>query len=74
MHLDFSPQDQQFREDVRAWIAEAYDEELRAMMAQSKNGYLDKAGQVRWQKALHARGWAAPSWPRPAARRCRRWG
>ncbi|WP_439687386.1 Acyl-CoA dehydrogenase related to the alkylation response protein AidB [Cupriavidus oxalaticus] len=63
MHLDFSPQDQQFREDVRAWIAEAYDDELRALMAQSKNGYLDKAGQVRWQKALHARGWAAPNWP-----------
>lgn len=63
MHLNFSPQDQQFREDVRAWIAEAYDDELRALMAQSKNGYLDKAGQVRWQKALHARGWAAPNWP-----------
>jgi len=63
MNLDFSAQDLQFRDDVRAWIAEAFDPELRAMMAQSKNGYLDKAGQVRWQKALHARGWAAPNWP-----------
>ncbi|WP_432262144.1 acyl-CoA dehydrogenase family protein [Cupriavidus sp. TMH.W2] len=62
MNLDFSPQDQQFREEVRAWIDQAFDPELRAMMAQSKNGYLDKAGQVRWQKALHARGWAAPNW------------
>ncbi|QYY29265.1 MULTISPECIES: acyl-CoA dehydrogenase family protein [Cupriavidus] len=63
MHLEFSEQDLQFRDEVRAWIDEAYDAELRAMMAQSKNGYLDKAGQVRWQKALYARGWAAPNWP-----------
>lgn len=63
MDMDYSPQEQQFRTEVRAWIDEAFDDELRAMMAQSKNGYLDKAGQVRWQKALHARGWAAPNWP-----------
>ncbi|MFY8140115.1 MAG: acyl-CoA dehydrogenase family protein, partial [Caulobacter sp.] len=30
---------------------------------QSKNGYLDKAGQVKWQKTLAARGWAATNWP-----------
>jgi len=64
MHLEFSAEELQFRDEVRAWIADAYDDELRAMMAQSKNGYLDKAGQVRWQKKLHARGWAAPNWPR----------
>jgi len=63
MHLDYSAQDLQFRADVRAWIADAFDPELREMMAQSKNGYLDKPAQVRWQKALHARGWAAPNWP-----------
>jgi alkylation response protein AidB-like acyl-CoA dehydrogenase len=32
-------------------------------MAQSKNGYLDKAGQVKWQKKLFERGWVAPDWP-----------
>jgi acyl-CoA dehydrogenase len=63
MDIDDSPQDLQFRAEVRAWISEAFDDELRAMMAQSKNGHLDKAAQVRWQKALHARGWAAPNWP-----------
>ncbi|RAR48256.1 acyl-CoA dehydrogenase/hypothetical protein [Paraburkholderia unamae] len=63
MDLNYSTEDMQFRAEVRNWIAEAFDEPMRAMMAQSKNGYLDKAGQVRWQKALHARGWAAPNWP-----------
>ncbi len=63
MNLDFSPQELQFRDEVRAWIAEAYDDGLKALMARTKNGYLDKEGQVRWQKKLFERGWAAPNWP-----------
>ncbi|MBM7061865.1 acyl-CoA dehydrogenase family protein [Pseudomonas sp. UL073] len=63
MNLEYSADEQAFREEVRAWIAEAYDDQLRALMAQSKTGYLDKEGQRRWQKKLHARGWMAPDWP-----------
>ncbi|MFN3582481.1 acyl-CoA dehydrogenase family protein [Phenylobacterium sp.] len=63
MDLDFSPEDLAFREEVRAFIAEAYDDDMRARMAQSKNGYLDKESQVRWLKKLHAKGWIAPDWP-----------
>jgi alkylation response protein AidB-like acyl-CoA dehydrogenase len=63
MDLAFSDADRAFQNEVRAWIAENYDEDLRRQMAQSKNGYLDKAGQVKWQKKLASRGWAAPDWP-----------
>ncbi|MCY1286645.1 putative acyl-CoA dehydrogenase FadE17 [compost metagenome] len=63
MNLDYSAEEQAFREEVRSWIAEVFDDPLRELVAQSKNGYLDKAGQRRWQKLLHARGWAAPDWP-----------
>jgi alkylation response protein AidB-like acyl-CoA dehydrogenase len=63
MELSFSAADLAFRDEVRAWIAEAYDPVLRAKMALSKNGYLDKAGQVAWQKKLFERGWVAPDWP-----------
>jgi alkylation response protein AidB-like acyl-CoA dehydrogenase len=63
MDLAFTPEDLAFQADVRAWIAEAYDDKLRAKMALSKNGYLDKEGQVAWQKKLHAKGWIAPDWP-----------
>jgi len=63
MDLDFSPEDLAFREEVRAFIAEAYDDDMRARMAQSKNGYLDKESQVRWLKKLHEKGWIAPDWP-----------
>lgn len=63
MDLAFSAEDRAFQLEVRHWIAENYDDALRRQMAQSKNGYLDKAGQVKWQKALAKRGWAAPDWP-----------
>jgi alkylation response protein AidB-like acyl-CoA dehydrogenase len=62
MELAFSKEDEKFRDEVRAFIAERFDEDLRHKMACSKNGYLDKAGQVKWQKALHDRGWIAVNW------------
>ncbi|MDO9335539.1 MAG: acyl-CoA dehydrogenase family protein [Caulobacter sp.] len=63
MDLSFSDADRAFQKEVRAWIAENYDEAMRKQLGQSKNGYLDKAGQVAWQKKLAAKGWAAPDWP-----------
>ena len=59
MDLAFAPEDLAFQQEVRDWIATAFDDDLRRKMAQSKNGYLDKAGQVKWQKALFERGWIA---------------
>ena len=63
MDLAFSPEELAFRDEVRAWIEQAYDADLRRQMSQSKNGYLDKAGQVKWQKKLAEKGWVAPGWP-----------
>ena len=63
MDLAFSPEDLAFQKEVRDWIATAYDDGLKTQLSQSKNGYLDKAGQVAWQKKLADRGWAAPDWP-----------
>jgi alkylation response protein AidB-like acyl-CoA dehydrogenase len=63
MDLAFSPEDLAFQQEVRDWIATAYDDKTKAMLARSKNGYLNKAGQVAWQKKLADRGWAAPDWP-----------
>ncbi len=64
MDLSFSDEDRAFRQEVRNWIAEAYTPELRAQLALSKNGYLDKAGQIAWQKKLYEKGWVAPNWPK----------
>ena len=60
MDTSFSPEDLAFRDEVRAFIAEAYDDELRAIM-ESADGYRD--GMVMWQKRLHEKGWIAPGWP-----------
>jgi alkylation response protein AidB-like acyl-CoA dehydrogenase len=62
MDLSFSKEDLAFRDEVRAFIAEAYDEDLQAKSAQSKNGYLDKDSMLKWQRALYRKGWAAPNW------------
>ena len=63
MDLDFSDEDLAFAVEVRAFIAEAFDDDLRARMAQSKNAHVDREGQIRWLKALAAKGWIAPDWP-----------
>src|SRR5512141_624036 len=63
MDLDFAPEDLAFRDEVRAFIAEAFDEDMRKHMSQSKNGHIDRAGQTRWLKRLNERGWVAPNWP-----------
>lgn len=64
MDLSFSPSDLKFRDEVRAFIDQKYDAEMRRRMSLSKNGYLDKASMVKWQKALYERGWIAPNWPK----------
>ncbi len=64
MDLAFSKEDLAFRGEVRAFIEEAFDDEMRRQMAQTKNGYMQKDAQLRWQRALYKKGWAAPNWPK----------
>ena len=49
MNLAFSADDIAFRDEVRAFIETNFDSDLRVKMAQSKNGYLDRDGQLKWQ-------------------------
>jgi alkylation response protein AidB-like acyl-CoA dehydrogenase len=56
----FAPEDVAFRDEVRAFFAEAYTDELRARMDDGK-GYREAV--VEWQKKLYAKGWVAPNWP-----------
>ncbi len=63
MDIDFSPEDLAFRDEVRAFIDEAFDDDMRARAAQSKTGGIGRVAQIRWFKRLGARGWMAPDWP-----------
>lgn len=64
MDLSFTSAELAFREEVRRFIEQEFDDDLREKVAQTKNGYLDMEGQLKWQRALYKKGWAAPNWPK----------
>ena len=63
MDLAFTADETAFRDDVRAFIADAFDAEMRAAMARTRTGYIAKHLHIRWQQRLAAKGWLAPNWP-----------
>ena len=63
MDLNFSKEDIAFRDEVRQFIDENLDQETRRKLSLSKNGYIDKDGHYKWQRALYEKGWIAPNWP-----------
>jgi acyl-CoA dehydrogenase len=64
MHLDLAPEDLAFRDEVRTFLADALTPDLRAVGRRATSVFTDKRHSLAWQKILHARGWAAPSWPK----------
>jgi len=61
LDLRFSADERAFRADVRAFIGAELDPALRRKLAEHRA--LTKGEIVGWQRRLHARGWATPSWP-----------
>jgi len=61
MDLSLSPDDDAFRQEVRAFIRDHYPTEMRV-----KNPYTDltKQQMLLWHRILHRKGWIAPSWPK----------
>lgn len=59
MDISFAPEDLAFRDEVRAFFAENFTEELIARL----KGDNFKEAIVEWQKLVHAKGWIAPNWP-----------
>ncbi len=62
MDLDFSPEDNAFREEARAFIAENYPKELREH--QKSEDALTREDYLSWHRILAKKGWSAPSWPK----------
>jgi len=63
MDMRWSAADQQFREDVREFIAAELTPELRKAGRSLTSVYADHGVGMKWQRILHSRGWAAPAWP-----------
>lgn len=61
MDLNFTTEEQAFREEVRAFVAAEYPADLAAKT--SINAPLEKADMERWQAILHAKGWLTYTWP-----------
>ncbi|MBT8114769.1 MAG: acyl-CoA dehydrogenase family protein [Arenicella sp.] len=60
MHTQFSEQDLAFKAEVQEFLAEAWDDELKAMV---HNRDTMKKGMVEWQQRIYRKGWMAPGWP-----------
>ena len=69
----FTPEDLAFRDEVREFLSQAYDEELQARLA-SGEPKVYKQAVIDWQKRLYEKGWIAPNWPVCRSRSGGRWG
>lgn len=63
MDLAWSEADLEFTGEVRRFLDENLDDDLRAAGRWMTSVYGDHDASMEWQRRLHARGWAAPSWP-----------
>lgn len=61
MDINFTPEEEAFRNDVRAFLNDKLPPALSDKVLNHK--HLGKEEYVRWQKTLYEKGWAAPGWP-----------
>ncbi|HEY8554554.1 MAG TPA: acyl-CoA dehydrogenase family protein [Burkholderiales bacterium] len=62
MDLNFTPEENAFREEVRAFVREKLPAHIRRKVM---NGLrLTREDFVTWQRALYERGWGGPTWPK----------
>lgn len=64
MELALNDEDRAFAKEVRAFLDRELSDELRAAGRWMTSVYGDHDASMEWQRRLHARGWAAPNWPK----------
>jgi alkylation response protein AidB-like acyl-CoA dehydrogenase len=62
MDLAYTPEQLEFRQEVRAWIADAMPAEMKKHAEDGAN--FPHSETMEWHKILYAKGWAAPNWPK----------
>ena len=63
MDLSLTPEDLAFQAEVRGFLEAQLPADLREAGRKTTSVFSDKRHSLPWQRILHARGWAAPSWP-----------
>ncbi|MDB5821800.1 MAG: pimeloyl-CoA dehydrogenase large subunit [Herminiimonas sp.] len=61
MDLNYSTEELEFRDQVRAWLNVNLPPALKARVA--SYAHLSKEETMGWHRILAAKGWIAPSWP-----------
>jgi alkylation response protein AidB-like acyl-CoA dehydrogenase len=61
MDLNYSPEEEAFRDEVRVWLRENLPDDLREKVVNYQE--LSKDDLLRWHKILAKQGWVAPDWP-----------
>lgn len=64
MNLELNPEDVAFQAEVRTFLDMHLTPELRAAGRLLTSVFCEPRYSLPWQRILHAKGWAAPSWPR----------
>ena len=62
MDLNFTAEEQAFRQEVRSFLRAKLPAELSSKVLGGKR--MEKSDFVRWQKILHEQGWGAIAWPK----------
>jgi len=63
MDMQLKPEDEAFRQEVRAFLDDKLDAELREAGQKTSGISSAHAPLMRWHKILHEKGWIAPGWP-----------
>lgn len=62
MDLAFTPEEQQFRQDIRAWVRENLPQDIAHKVHNSL--HLSRDDMQRWAKILGKKGWLGYGWPK----------
>src|SRR5690554_1586568 len=61
MRLEFTPEEEAFRQEVRAFVEAELDPAIKAKVERGLR--LEKADYVAWYTRLYEKGWITPGWP-----------
>ena len=64
MNISFSAEHEAFRNEVRGFLNDALDDDLRQAQKFCPGIFLDYEHNIRWHRILHQKGWIAPAWPK----------
>jgi alkylation response protein AidB-like acyl-CoA dehydrogenase len=63
MHMEFSPRELAFREEVRHFLADNLPEHIREGARNTPSVFVEPEIGDEWQRILHEKGWLAYHWP-----------